>query len=108
MNGCERVLVHLNGQPVDRLPLPAITTEVDSLTPKTLAREQMPRQIILGNLNPVALFRNGTPEVVTEGVAQCHRAAGARCIVGAGCGIPRDTPGPHFQALCDYARLARP
>jgi MtaA/CmuA family methyltransferase len=82
--------------------------EVDSLTPMTLAREQMPGQIILGNLNPVAVMRDGTPEAITRAVTQCHREAGARFIVGAGCEIPRDTSAANFQALCDYARLTRP
>ena len=82
--------------------------EVDSLTPISLAREQMPRQIILGNLNPVSTMRNGTPEAITEAVQQCHRDAGGRFIVGAGCEIPRDTPPANFRALCDYARLSRP
>ncbi len=82
--------------------------EVDSLTPMTLAREHMPRQVILGNLNPVAMMRDGTPEAITRAVAQCHRDAGRRFIVGAGCEIPRDTPTANFQALCDYARLTSP
>ena len=82
--------------------------EVDSLTPMTLARAQMPQQIILGNLNPVTTMRNGTPAAITEAVQQCHRDAGARFIVGAGCEIPRDTPLANLRALCDYARHSRP
>jgi MtaA/CmuA family methyltransferase len=79
--------------------------DVDSLTPMALAREQMPQQIILGNLNPVVMLRNGTPEAITGAVTQCHRDAGGRFIVGAGCEIPRDTAAANVQALCDYARL---
>lgn len=82
--------------------------EVDSLTPMALAREQMPQQIILGNLNPVAALRNGTPESITAAVKQCHREAGGRFIVGAGCEIPRDTSPINLRALCDYARQSRP
>lgn len=82
--------------------------EVDSLTPLRLAREQMPRQMILGNLNPVAILRNGTPEAVTATVAECHRDAGERFMVGAGCEVPRDTPAGNLEALCDYARAHRP
>jgi MtaA/CmuA family methyltransferase len=78
--------------------------DVDSLTPLALAREQMPRQIILGNLNPVAEILNGTPESITAAVTQCHREAGGRFIVGAGCEIPRDTSATNLRALCDYAR----
>lgn len=82
--------------------------EVDSLTPMALARGQMPQQIILGNLNPVVMLRNGSPEAITEAVTECHRDAGARFIVGAGCEIPRDTPAANLQALCDYARRSSP
>jgi MtaA/CmuA family methyltransferase len=81
--------------------------DVDSLTPMSLARQQMPRQILLGNLNPVAVVRNGTPESITETATRCHRDAGARFIVGAGCEIPCDTPVENLRALCEYARNAQ-
>ena len=51
-----------------------------------------PGTILLGNLNPVAVLRNGDPAGVTAAIAECHRQAGARFIVGAGCEVPRDTP----------------
>jgi uroporphyrinogen-III decarboxylase len=70
-------------------------------------RAQMPDQVLLGNLNPVAALRNGTPDSVTATVAQCHRDAGTRYIVGAGCEVPRDTPHANLRALCDYARSAK-
>ena len=81
--------------------------DLDSLTPITKAREKMgAEQILLGNLNPVALVRNGNPETVTTALAQCHREAGERFIVGAGCEIPRDTPHENFRAMTEYARFA--
>jgi uroporphyrinogen-III decarboxylase len=83
--------------------------DLDSLAPISEARHQMgPRQILLGNLNPVAVLRNGDPEVVTNAIAECHRAAGPRFIVGAGCEVPRDTPPENLRALCEYARSHRP
>lgn len=83
--------------------------DLDSLAPIDEARAKMgPRQILLGNLNPVAVLRNGTPEAVTNSIAQCHRQAGARFIVGAGCEVPRDTPEPNLQALCAYAHEHHP
>jgi uroporphyrinogen-III decarboxylase len=67
------------------------------------ARQQMgPKQILLGNLNPVAVLRDGTPERVTQAIAACHREAGAQFIVGAGCEVPRDTPEENLRALCEY------
>jgi MtaA/CmuA family methyltransferase len=65
-------------------------------------------QVLLGNLNPVKLLLNGTPDAVTAELALCHRQAGARFIVGAGCEIPRGTPERNVQALVDYARAHLP
>ena len=67
-----------------------------------------PNQILLGNINPVTVLRAGTPEVVFRAIAECHRQAGARYIVGAGCEIPRDTPRDNVWALAEYARGSTP
>jgi len=67
-----------------------------------------PDQILLGNINPVQVLRDGTAESVTAAIAACHRQAGARYIVGAGCEVPRDTPVANLLALCDYARSHTP
>ena len=56
-------------------------------------------QIILGNVSPVNVVRNGTAEMVFNAVAECHRQAGPRFIVGAGCEIPRDTPPENVRAF---------
>ncbi len=83
--------------------------DLDYPSPMPEARSAMgPNQVLLGNINPVAVLRNGTPEIVTQEIAACHRAAGARFIVGAGCEIPRDTPLENVRALCDYARHHAP
>ncbi|HWH68845.1 MAG TPA: uroporphyrinogen decarboxylase family protein, partial [Candidatus Sulfotelmatobacter sp.] len=84
---------------------------VDLDYPSTVAdgRAQMgPKQVLLGNLNPVAILRNGTPEGVTAAAAQCHREAGARYILGAGCEVPRDTPTANLRPLSDYAATHQP
>jgi uroporphyrinogen-III decarboxylase len=83
MNGRQRVLDFLEGKPVDRLPL-------------------MP--VVMGNLDPVRTLRNGASELVTAALAACHRQAGDRYIVGAGCEVPRDTPLENVRALAAYAR----
>jgi MtaA/CmuA family methyltransferase len=78
--------------------------DLDSLATIAEARQKMgPNQMLLGNLNPVAVLRNGTASGVTAEVAQCHREAGPRFIVGAGCEVPRDTPLENLRALCAYA-----
>lgn len=79
--------------------------DLDSIVPFTEARKAMgPRQVLLGNLDPVALLHNGTPGAVHDAIAQCHHHAGQPYIVGAGCEIPRGTPTENLRALCDYAR----
>ena len=63
-------------------------------------------QVLLGNINPVATLRNGSPDEICRCLAECHAAAGNKYIVGAGCEVPRDTPEPNLQALCDFAENA--
>jgi MtaA/CmuA family methyltransferase len=82
--------------------------DLDSLCPLEEARAQCPSQVFLGNLNPVSILKNGGPATVEAAVSACHRAAGARFIVGAGCEIPRDTPEENVRALCNYAHTHQP
>jgi uroporphyrinogen-III decarboxylase len=37
-------------------------------------------------------------------VAECHRQAGDRFIVSAGCEVTRDTPAENLHAMLRYAR----
>jgi MtaA/CmuA family methyltransferase len=79
--------------------------DLDWMVPVSEARETMgPGQVLLGNIDPVAVLRNGTPETVHDAVAECHRQAGQRYIVGAGCEVVRDTQHENLRAMCDYAR----
>jgi len=83
--------------------------DIDFPVPFDEARAKTgPGQVLLGNLNPVKVLKNGTPEAVTAAVAACHAQAGARFIVGAGCEIPRGTPPANVLALREYARTHRP
>ena len=82
--------------------------DLDFKSPMRLGREQMgPRQVLLGNLNPVAELRDGTPDSVRAAVERCHREAGSPFIVGAGCEVTRDTPLDNLRAMRDYARSTR-
>jgi MtaA/CmuA family methyltransferase len=83
--------------------------ELDSLSPMSEGREKMgPRQVLLGNLDPVRVLKNGTPESIYEAVGECHRQAGDRFIVGAGCEVPRETAPANLQAMVRYAREHAP
>lgn len=79
--------------------------DLDSLTSIVDARRKMGEgQTLLGNVNPVVVLRQGTPEQVTCTTRQCQHDAGRQFIVGAGCEIPRDTPHENLRALCAVAK----
>jgi MtaA/CmuA family methyltransferase len=104
-----RVRLHICGNvnrilaPIGRLGCDFV--DLDFMVPVAKAREAMgPGQVLCGNLDPVKTVRNGTPGSIAAAVAQCHREAAPRYIVGAGCEIPRNTPPENVLALRDYAR----
>lgn len=108
-----RVRLHICGnisailEPIGRLGCDIV--DLDFMVSVEGARKAMGEgQILLGNIDPVRVLKNGTPESVTRAIAQCHREAGPRYIVGAGCEIPRDTPSENVQALTRYARTTCP
>jgi MtaA/CmuA family methyltransferase len=79
--------------------------DLDFLSPMDEGRARMGRkQVLLGNIDPVRVLRDGSPESVTRAIAECHRMAGKRYIVGAGCEVCRDTPAENLHALRRYAR----
>jgi MtaA/CmuA family methyltransferase len=89
--------------------LGADIVDLDFLAPLSEGRAAMgPAQVLLGNIAPVRDLRGGTPESVWALAAECHRQAGERYIVGAGCEVPRDTPPANLHALVRYAREHTP
>jgi MtaA/CmuA family methyltransferase len=104
-----RVRLHICGRTRRLFPamgrLGADIVDLDYFAPVHEARDAMgPGQVLLGNIEPVGVLRNLTPDRVAAAVAECHRAAGAKFIVGAGCEVVRDTPPANVRAMCEYAR----
>ena len=82
--------------------------DLDFLAPLDEARAAMgPAQVLLGNVDPVRVIRDGSPQEVSAAFAECHRQAGPRYIVGAGCEIPRGTSDANLFAAAEYARSHR-
>jgi uroporphyrinogen-III decarboxylase len=81
--------------------------DLDSMAPLAEARAAMgDDQVLTGNLDPVRALRDSSPEKIHNAIAECHRQAGARYIVAAGCEVPRDTPDENMRAMCEYAKQA--
>ena len=104
-----RVRLHICGNTRRILPgmgrLGCEIVDIDYMVPLAQARAEMgPEPVLLGNIDPVRVLRDGTPESVTAAIAECHRQAGPRYIVGAGCEVPRDTPKDNVRALSQYAQ----
>jgi MtaA/CmuA family methyltransferase len=106
-----RVRLHICGN--TRRILPAMGScaaeivDLDFLAPIEEARAAMGRdQILLGNIDPVRVLRDGSPEEVRSAIGLCHRQAGPRYIVGAGCEVPRGTPPENLRAMVEYARTS--
>jgi MtaA/CmuA family methyltransferase len=79
--------------------------DLDFLAPIGEARAAMgPGQMLLGNIDPVRALRDGSPDSIEAALAECHRQAGTRYIVGAGCEIPRGTPRQNVLAMTRYAQ----
>jgi len=106
-----RVRLHICGRTGKLLPylggVSADILDLDWMVSVSEARAQTGgRQVLLGNIDPVAVLRDATPEEVGERIARCHREAGSRYIVGAGCEVVRDSPVANLRAMVDYAKRA--
>ena len=78
--------------------------DLDSMVALADGRRAMGEtQILLGNLDPVRVLKNGSAADVSRALAVCHREAGSRYIVGAGCEIPRSTPEANLRAMFEFA-----
>jgi MtaA/CmuA family methyltransferase len=78
--------------------------DLDYPSPITLAREKMgQKQVICGNINPVSVLRDLSPDEIYKAVENCHKEAGENFIVGAGCEVTRDTPIENIKVLSRYA-----
>jgi len=78
--------------------------DLDYFSPVSHARNAMgPRQVLLGNIHPVAVLRDSTAAQVKQAVQQCMREGGENYIIGAGCEVPRDTSAENMRAMCGCA-----
>ena len=83
--------------------------DLDFLSPVAEARAAMgPGQVLLGNLDPVRVLRDGTPESITAALDECYRPPARATSSSAGCEVPRGTPPENLRALTAFARSHTP
>ena len=83
--------------------------DIDWMVDLHQAAESLEGMVVCGNLDPVAIFLQGTPEKVRAGVCANAAAAGKQWISAGGCEIPDQTPPENIraqaQALHDLAGI---
>jgi len=80
---------------------------LDSLVDLSEAKQLLGSRVCLkGNLDPVGILLNGTPDEVTETSRRCIDEGGANggFILSPGCEVPRDTPFANLEALVSAAK----
>jgi MtaA/CmuA family methyltransferase len=102
------VRLHICGDTRPLLPglgrLGCEIVDLDYPSPMETGRRAMGEgQVLLGNINPVRVLLQGTPESVREALEVCWRQAGPRYIVGAGCEVARGTPEENLRAMTEFA-----
>ncbi len=63
-----------------------------------------PGRTLCGNVSTITDLLEGSPEKVYDACGECHRAAGANYVVGAGCEVSPLTPPENLRAMMSYAR----
>ncbi len=101
-----RVKLHICGNITHLLPgiadLGVDVLDVDHKVDLATVRAAVgPKVAIAGNMDPVSVVRNGTPDSIRKAVRMARCAAGSPYLVNAGCEIPSGTPACNLHALCE-------
>jgi uroporphyrinogen decarboxylase len=105
-----KTLLHICGDSSKVLHLYAETgadvIEVDHKVDLALARRLVgERACLIGNVDPVTVLLQGTPELVRTASQRCLDAApGGGYVLGSGCVVPRITPLENVRAMVQTAR----
>jgi MtaA/CmuA family methyltransferase len=76
--------------------------DVDHMVDLALVRQTVgPNVVIAGNIDPVSVVRQGTPQGIRRAIERCYAQAGNPFMVNAGCEIPPGTPVENLRAFCE-------
>jgi len=74
--------------------------DIDHMVDFRVAKEVLDgHAIVCGNFDPVWAVMSATPDSIAESVNRCIDEADSKCIIMAGCEIPRDTPYENLLAI---------
>lgn len=75
--------------------------QVDLAQARTTVNAIDPDIALCGNVDPVAVILDSSPEAITEAMIACRDAGGPNWLAAPGCEVPRGTPPENLLALRD-------
>jgi MtaA/CmuA family methyltransferase len=103
--------IHICGDTSDIMPQ-LVATGADIIDVDHLAKDigkfatlLNPGQVLSGNVDPVAIVANGSPEIIKAAVKDINEKTNNRTIVSAGCEIPPGTPMENMKAFQESTKL---
>lgn len=72
---------------------------VDLAKARAAVDEIDPSIALCGNIDPVAVLFESTPDAVTQAVLACRAAGGSNWLAAPGCEVPRNTPAANLDAF---------
>lgn len=76
--------------------------DVDHMVDMATVRKAVGKKTaIAGNMDPVSILKDGTPEEVRKAIADAYSKVGNPYIVNAGCEVPAGTPAENLRAFCE-------
>jgi MtaA/CmuA family methyltransferase len=101
-----QVKLHICGDITHLLPgiaaLGVDILDVDHMVSLAAVRKAAGEKVVItGNMDPVSVIKNGTPDKIRKAVASAYQEAGSPYMVNAGCEIPSGTPPENLKSLCE-------
>ncbi len=99
------VKLHICGNTTHLLPgiadLGVDILDIDHMVDMSVVRRTVGDRVTLtGNLDPVDVVKNGTPDSIREAIQNVYEEVGNPYMINAGCEIPSGTPAENLRALC--------
>ena len=105
--------IHICGDTTDLIPQ-LVETGTDIIDVDYLAKDMeyfatllKPGQVLSGNIDPVSVVANGSPEIIKAAVKEINKQTNGRTIVSAGCEITPDTTMENLKAFQESASLIK-